>query len=143
MRLTSPDVIRSRFALVHEEKMSAWDESHAEPDLPSLVEVRADFKAGRIRINDESALSLAIGGDERKSIFDIIVPRSISSYNAKLEAHQSARRYYSSLQLEALNDFLNRILLDGDNAFLLLQDFRKWEPPSPQPQHAKCRQKRR
>jgi hypothetical protein len=131
---TNRDDIKARFAALERAKLCEWDRQHPEAQAPALTTVLREVRLGHARANVRALKrALADSGDDdgayrRVGFCEVITTPSLAAYFAATKMRKTTRKRYEEQLEEAKNAYLDRVLFDHENAFLLILDFKKWHP---------------
>jgi len=126
---TAAKEIKDRFASVRDKHIARWDKDNPVPVVPKASSVLRELKKGKVTINEKHLAASLIDLDEDydgRTFIAIIGTPSIDRWRRAIEKREADRKQFLDILDDAKNSFLDRVLFDHENGFLLLRDFQKW-----------------
>lgn len=128
--------VKRRFDQVAKEKTEAWLKANPRPK-PDAATVAAEVESGTrgkvvvvLGVIEKAIRSLDWNhreGDEPDALAVLVTPH-LREWRSAVATWESTKAATEAAILTTMQEFLDRVLLDHESAFLLLQDFKQWTP---------------
>ena len=132
----SASLLKVRFATVRDEHIKRWEKHHPDPVRPEAVTVLREMNRGQFTVlldELDEALTSKFG---QVAFVEVIVTPAMEKHGAAVASRKAAREKFIAALDAARDAYQDRVLFDGESAFILIRDFQNWrETKAPLPEN--------
>jgi hypothetical protein len=134
---TAASEIKARFSDIHKKHLERWSKEHPSPMPPDGKTVAKELRTGKFSVEEKPLSDALKAGPRRKwndeeeidaNFFEVISTPAIEAWKRAMQERAEAKRIYKEQIKEAKDTYLDRVLFDNENGFILLRDFQRWKP---------------